>query len=146
MQGRALGSTPAVETARMRRRPPGRKANARESVCATSEEAMTTFDKREEGFEKQFAHDEELRFKATARRNKFLGLWAAQKLGLSAAEAEAYAKDVVLADFEEAGDHDVFRKIRRDFDAKGVKESDHQIQRTMIDLMAKAIAEIRAGR
>jgi hypothetical protein len=111
---------------------------------ATSEEAMTTFDKREEGFEKQFAHDEELRFKATARRNKFLGLWAAQKLGLSAAEAEAYAKDVVLADFEEAGDHDVFRKIRRDFDAKGVKESDHQIQRTMIDLMAKAIEAIKA--
>jgi hypothetical protein len=144
MQGRALGSTPAVEIARMRRRPPGRKANARESVCATSEEAMTTFDKREEGFEKQFAHDEELRFKATARRNKLLGLWAAQKLGLSGAEADAYAKDVVLADFEEAGDHDVFRKIRRDFDAKGVKESDHQIQRTMIDLMAKAIEAIKA--
>jgi hypothetical protein len=110
----------------------------------TSEEAMTTFDKREEGFEKQFAHDEALRFKATARRNKYLGLWAAQKLGLSGAEADAYAKDVVLADFEEAGDHDVFRKIRKDFDAKGVKESDHQIQRTMVDLMAKAIAEIKA--
>ena len=111
---------------------------------ATSEEAMTTFDKREEGFEKQFAHDEELRFKATARRNKLLGLWAAQKLGLSGDEAEAYAKDVVLADFEEAGDHDLFRKIRRDFDAKGVTESDHQIQRTMIDLMAKAIEAIKA--
>ena len=107
---------------------------------------MTTFDKREEGFEKKFAHDEELKFKAMARRNKLLGLWAAEKLGLSGAEAEAYAKEVVLADFEEAGDHDVFRKIRRDFDAKGVKESDHQIQRTMIDLMAKAIAEIRTGR
>ena len=65
---------------------------------------------------------------------------------LSGDEAEAYAKDVVLADFEEAGDHDVFRKIRRDFDAKGVKESDHQIQRTMIDLMAKAIEAIKAGR
>ena len=61
---------------------------------------MTTFDKREEGFEKKFAIDEELRFKATARRNKFLGLWAAEKLGLSGAEADAYAKDVVLADFE----------------------------------------------
>ena len=107
---------------------------------------MTTFDKREEGFEKQFAHDEELKFKANARRNKLLGLWAAEKLGRSGAEAEAYAKEVVAADFEEAGDHDVFRKIRRDFDAKGVKESDHQIQRTMIDLMAKAIAEIRTGR
>ncbi len=107
---------------------------------------MTTFDKREEGFEKQFAHDEELRFKATARRNKHLGLWAAHKLGLSGAEADAYAKEVVLADFEEAGEQDVFRKVRRDLDAKGVKESDHQIQRTMIDLMAKAIEEIKAGR
>ena len=107
---------------------------------------MTTFDKREEGFEKQFAHDEELRFKATARRNKHLGLWAAHKLGLSGAEADAYAKEVVLADFEEAGEQDVFRKVRRDFDAKGVTESDHQILRTMIDLMAKAIAEIKAGR
>ena len=107
---------------------------------------MTTFDKREEGFEKQFAVDEELRFKATARRNKLLGLWAAQKLGLSGADAEAYAKEVVLADFEEAGDHDVFRKIRSDFDAKGVKDSDHQIRRTMTELMARAIEEIKAGR
>jgi len=107
---------------------------------------MTTFDKREEGFEKQFAVDEELRFKATARRNKLLGLWAAQKLGLSGADAEAYAKEVVLADFEEAGDHDVFRKIRRDFDAKGVMDSDHQIRRTMTELMARAIEEIKAGR
>ena len=106
---------------------------------------MTTFDKREEGFEKKFAIDEELRFEANARRNKFLGLWAAQKLGLSGAEAEAYAKTVVLADFEEAGDDDVFRKIRKDFDAKGVKESDHQIRRTMDELMAKAIQEVKAG-
>ena len=74
---------------------------------------MTTFDKREEGFEKKFAHDEELRFKANARRNKLLGLWAAEKLGLSGAEADAYAKEVVVADFEEAGDDDVFRKFAR---------------------------------
>ena len=106
---------------------------------------MTTFDKREEGFEKQFALDEELRFKANARRNKFLGLWAAQKLGLSGAEADAYAKAVVMADFEEIGDDDVFRKIRKDFDAKGVDLSDHQIRRTMDELMAKAIQEIKAG-
>jgi hypothetical protein len=106
---------------------------------------MTTFDKREEGFEKKFAIDEELRFKANARRNKFLGLWAAQKLGLSGAEADAYATTVVMADFEEAGDEDVFRKIRKDFDAKGVKESDHQIRRTMDELMAKAIQEVKAG-
>ena len=106
---------------------------------------MTTFDKREEGFEKQFAHDEELRFKANARRNKLLGLWAAAKLGMAGAEADAYAKEVVLADFEEAGDDDVFRKVRRDFDAKGVTESDHQIRRTMDELMATAIAEIKAS-
>jgi hypothetical protein len=107
---------------------------------------MTTFDKREEGFEKQFAHDEELKFKANARRNKLLGLWAAEKLGLSGPEAEAYAKDVVAADFEEAGDHDVFRKIRRDFDAKSVDVSDHQIRRTMDELMASAIIQIKGGR
>jgi hypothetical protein len=107
---------------------------------------MTTFDKREEGFEKQFAHDEELRFKATARRNKLLGHWAAEKLGLSGAEAESYAKSVVMADFEEAGDHDVMRKIRTDFDAKGVAQSDHQIGRVMTELLEKAIADIKAGK
>src|ERR687898_868565 len=79
---------------------------------------MTTFDKREEGFERKFAHDEELRFKATARRNKLLGLWIAQKLGMSGADADTYAKEVVQADFEEAGDDDVFRKVRKDLDAK----------------------------
>jgi hypothetical protein len=107
---------------------------------------MTTFDKREEGFEQQFAHDEELRFKATARRNKLLGLWAAEKLGLTGAEAERYAKSIVMVDFEEAGDHDVTRKIRRDFDAKGIAQSDHQISRTMTELTAKAIADIKAGK
>jgi len=107
---------------------------------------MTTFDKREEGFEKRFAIDEELKFKANARRNKLLGLWAAGKLGLAGAEAEAYGKAVVMADFEEAGDDDVFRKIRKDFDAKGVTDSDHQIRRTMDELMAKAIEEIKASR
>ena len=106
---------------------------------------MTTFDKREEGFEKQFARDEELKFKASARRNRLLGLWAAEKLGLSGPQAEAYAKEVVMADFEEPGDHDVFRKIRKDFDAKGVVQSDHQIRRTMDELMAKAVAEIKSS-
>jgi hypothetical protein len=110
-----------------------------------SEASMTTFDKREEGFEKQFARDEELKFKASARRNKLLGLWAAEKLGLAGAQAEAYAKEVIMADFEEAGDHDVFRKIRRDFDAKGVTQSDHQIRRTMDELMARAVAEVKAS-
>ncbi len=81
---------------------------------------MTTFDKREEGFEKKFAHDEELRFKATARRNKLLGLWAAEQLGKSGADADAYAKEVVVADFEEAGDDDVLRKVAGDLAGKGV--------------------------
>ena len=107
---------------------------------------MTTFDKREDAFEKQFAHDEELRFKATARRNKLLGLWAAEKLGLSGAEAESYAKAIVMADFEEAGDQDVLRKLRKDFDAKGVAQSDHQIGRLMTELLEKAVADIKAGK
>jgi hypothetical protein len=104
--------------------------------------AMTTFDKRQEGFEKKFAHDEELRFKATARRNKLLGLWAAEKMGLTGAEAEAYAKDVVAADFEEAGDDDVFRKIRADLDARKVAQSDHQIRRTMEELLLQAMEQV----
>jgi hypothetical protein len=106
---------------------------------------MTTFDKREEGFEKKFAHDEELKFKANARRNKLLGLWAAEKMGITGPAAETYAKEVVAADFEEAGDHDVFRKIRKDFDAKGVALSDQQIRRAMDDLMEQAIAQIKAS-
>ena len=106
---------------------------------------MTTFDKREEGFEKQFAHDEDLKFKATARRNKLIGLWAAEKLGLASADAEAYAKALVMADLEPTGDHDVFGKIRRDFDAKGVSLSDHQIRRTIDELTARAVSEIKAS-
>ena len=106
---------------------------------------MTTFDKRQEGFEKKFAHDEEMRFKAMARRNKLLGLWAAEKLGLSGAEADEYAKSVVRADFEEAGDEDVFRKVRGDFDAKKVEQSDHQIRRTMDELMQTAVDQLKGG-
>jgi hypothetical protein len=107
--------------------------------------AMETFDKRKEGFEKRFAHDEELRFKAMARRNKLLGLWAAQKLGLSGEEADAYAKEVVAADFEQPGEDDVFAKVRKDFDAKGVAQSDHQIRRTMEELMAQAVEQVRTA-
>jgi hypothetical protein len=106
---------------------------------------MTTFDKREEGFEKQFAHDEELKFKAMARRNKLLGLWAAEKLGITGPDADAYAKEVVMADFEEAGDDDVLRKVRKDFEAKGVAQSDEQIRQTMNQLLAQAVAQIKAG-
>jgi hypothetical protein len=107
---------------------------------------MSGFDKREEGFEKKFAHDEELRFKAMARRNKLLGNWAASKLGISGADADAYAKTVVMADFDEPGDEDVFRKVRADLDAKSVAVSDEELRRTMNDLLGQAIEEIKAGR
>src|SRR5262245_35205594 len=106
----------------------------------------TTFDKREEGFEKQFAHDEELKFKATSRRNKLLGLWAAEKLGRKGPDAETYAKEVVLADFEEPGDDDVFRKVRKDFDAAGIAATDQEIRTMMVDLMGKAVEQIKSGR
>ena len=102
---------------------------------------MTTFDKREEGFEKQFAHDEELRFKAMARRNKLLGLWAAGVLGKSGPDAEAYAKEVVLADFEESGDRDVLRKVTRDLDVKGIGEA--EIRAQMTALLAQAVDQIK---
>jgi hypothetical protein len=102
---------------------------------------MTTFDKREEGFEKLFVHDEELRFKAMARRNKMLGLWAAGILGKSGADAEAYAKEVLLADFEEAGDNDVMRKVAKDLQPKGITEQ--QILAQMTELLAAAVAQIK---
>jgi hypothetical protein len=107
---------------------------------------MTTFDKREEGFEKKFAHDEDLRFKATARRNKLLGFWAAEKLGMTGADAEAYAKSVVMADFEEIGDDDVVRKVLTDFQAGSVHQSEHQVRRTLEEMMARAISEIKEGK
>ena len=106
---------------------------------------MSSFDKREEGFEKKFAMDEESKFKAMARRNRLLGLWAAEKLGISGDAANAYAKDVVMSDFEEGGDHDVFKKVRKDLDAKGVALSDQDIRRMMDELMTKAVAEIKAS-
>ena len=107
---------------------------------------MSTFDKREEGFERKFAHDEDLRFKAHARRNKLVGLWAAERLGLAGAAAEAYAKDVVTADIDKPGSDGLFNKVRKDFDDKGVVQSDHQIRRHMEEALASAVAEIQAGR
>jgi hypothetical protein len=104
---------------------------------------MTTFDKREDGFEKKFAHDEELQFKAGARRNKLLGMWAAEKMGMTPDQAQAYAKEVVMADFDETGDHDVFKKIRQDFDAKKINVSDPDLRRVMDELMAQAIDQIK---
>ena len=106
---------------------------------------MTTFDDRKESFERKFAHDEELRFKAMARRNKLLGLWAAEKLGKAGTEATDYAKAVVLADFEEAGDGDVIRKVRGDLEAAGHSMTDAQLRSQMETLMIRAIEEIRSG-
>ncbi len=104
---------------------------------------MSGMDERGDAFEKKFAHDEALQFKAEARRNKLLGLWAAELLGKSGDAAQEYAKEVIRADFEEAGDEDVFRKIRADFDAANVDQSDHQLRKSMDELMAQAIDQIK---
>ena len=105
---------------------------------------MTSFDKREEGFEKKFALDEELKFKSEARRNKLLGLWAAEKLGLAGDQAAAYAREVIAADFEEAGHGDVLRKVAKDLAGKGITEA--QISQRMDELMAVAVAEVKMGK
>src|SRR5262245_48313221 len=106
---------------------------------------MTQFDKREEGFEKKFALDEEQKFKAEARRNRLLGMWAAEQLGITGDAASAYAKEVVAADFEEAGDTDVQRKVASDFKAKGLAITDAQVRAKMDELMATAVAQVKAG-
>jgi len=103
---------------------------------------MSNFDNRQKGFEGKFAHDQELQFKAGARRNKLLGLWAAGLMGKTGEEADAYAKEVIKADFEEAGDDDVFRKVRADFDAAGIDHSDHQLRRQMDELLAEAVTQL----
>lgn len=105
---------------------------------------MSSMKERQEAFERMFVRDEELKFKAMARRNKMLGLWAAEKLGKGGDEAEAYAREVVIADLEEAGDEDVFRKIRRDFDAAGISDSDETIRTKMIDLLAEAVEQVKS--
>src|ERR1700721_4354226 len=105
---------------------------------------MTTFDKREEGFERKFALDEELKFKAEARRNRLLGLWAASELGMSGDAASAYAKEIVTADFEEAGDG-VFRKVKGDLDAKGIATTEGLLRAKMDELMAQAAIQVKAG-
>ena len=92
---------------------------------------MTTFDDREKAFETKFAHDEEMRFRITARRNRLLGEWAARQMGLSDVEAESYAKDVVRSDFEEAGDHDVVRKVLGDLTAAGVDCDEAGVQEAL---------------
>jgi hypothetical protein len=106
---------------------------------------MSSMKDRQQGSEKKFAMDEESKFKAMARRNKLLGLWAAEKLGKTGEDADAYAKEVVRADFEEAGDEDVFRKVRADFDVAGIALTDNQIRGTMDELLATAVDQIRNG-
>ncbi len=103
---------------------------------------MTTFDDRKDTFEAKFAHDAELRFKAEARRDKLVGRWAAEHLGLEGEKAEEYAGSLIVADLEEPGDEDVFRKLRADFDAAGVEMDDETIRRRLDELFAVAIEEI----
>ncbi len=100
---------------------------------------MTTFDERENAFEAKFAHDEEMQFKAQARRNKLLGLWAAEKLGKTGADADEYAKSVVIADFEEAGHEDVVRKVSGDL---GHLSSADEIRAKMAELLPEAKAQV----
>ena len=103
---------------------------------------MTTFDERENAFEKMHAHDAEMQFKAEARRNKLLGLWAAEKMGVTGDAADAYAKTVVIADLEEAGDEDVFRKVAADLAEKGANVSGEELRSQMNGLLAKAKLQI----
>ena len=104
---------------------------------------MSGLDDRENAFENKYAHDQEMEFKANARRNKLLGLWAAGQLGLEGDAADEYAKSVIVADFEEAGDDDVFRKVRADLDEKGVELSDHLLRKQMDDLLIEARKQIQ---
>jgi hypothetical protein len=106
---------------------------------------MNSFDKREEGFEKKYALDEEQKFKAEARRNKLLGLWVAEKLGKSGDDANAYAREVVASDFEESGDADVVRKVLADLTAKGVALTEPQLRAKMDELTALAVMQVKAG-
>jgi hypothetical protein len=103
---------------------------------------MTQFDNREKAFEAKFARDEELLFKVMARRNKLLGLWAAEKMGMSPSDGQDYAVEVVKADFEEAGDEDVYRKVKGDLDAKQVEISEHQVRREMEEQLVEAKRQV----
>ena len=106
---------------------------------------MSTFDKRKEGFEKKYALDEEQKFRAEARRNRLLGMWVAEKLGMTGDAATAYAKEVVASDFEEAGDGDVVRKVLGDLTAKGIAMTEPQLRAKMDELTATAVMQVKAG-
>lgn len=107
---------------------------------------MTTFDEREKGFEKKFAHDQDLKFRAESRRNKKLAEWAAAKLGITGADLEEYIKAVRKADLAEKGDDDVLRKVKQDFDAKGVAVDEAEIRAKLNEFLAQAVAEVEADR
>src|SRR6185295_5299767 len=107
---------------------------------------MTTFPDREHGFEAKFAHDEELKFRATARRDGLVAHWASQKLGLVGAAADDYVKQVLAADLENPGTESVLKKIRADFDASGVVQSDREIRLAMDQFLTQAFIDIKAGR
>ena len=107
---------------------------------------MSTFDRRTEAFEKKFAIDEERRFKAEVRRNRLLGFWAAERLGITGDAAATYANEVVAADLEEAGDADVVRKIMGDLAAKDAAVTEQAIRAKMNDFTAQALAEVKAGK
>lgn len=106
---------------------------------------MTTFNERQKGFEKKFAHDQDLKFKSEARRNNLIGAWAAEKLGLAGDEVAEYQKQVRRADLAEKGDDDVVRKIRADFDVKGISISDDDIREQMVEFLAQAIIQIEGS-
>ena len=103
---------------------------------------MASFDNREKGFEAKFRRDKELEFKVMARRNKLLGLWAAELMGVSGADAEAYAKEVVMADFDEPGEEDVYRKVMADLEGKGAGITEHHLRKEMERLKGVALAEV----
>ena len=103
---------------------------------------MSTFDDRENAFESKFAHDAEMQFKAEARRNKLLGLWAAEKMGMTGDAADAYAKEVIASDFEEAGDEDVYRKVAGDFAARNVDVPEAELRGKMAELLATAKGQL----
>ena len=106
---------------------------------------MTTFDDREQAFERMFALDQDLKFRAEARRNRLLAEWAAAKLGIMGDQLQDYVRAVVKADLEEKGDEDVFRKLHNDFAAAGVKVSDTELRAAMGELLAKAVADVKAA-
>ena len=103
---------------------------------------MTTFDDREKAFEDKYKHDQELQFKVEVRRNKLLGLWVAEMMGLTDADAEAYSKEVVAADFEEPGDQDLVRKVLGDTEAKGIELTEHKLRKKMDELVSVAKEQI----